>query len=90
MIIDERIFSRLTDEQKKAVEAAATPEELLAIAKETGYELSPEQLKAVDSGSWCDHHCSGYCSSFCREDAACKDHHLLGTCPDLCLMDASH
>ena len=44
MIIDERIFSKLSAEQKKAVEAARSPEELLAIAKETGYEMSPEQL----------------------------------------------
>ena len=51
MIIDERIFSKLTDEQKKAVEAAQSPEELLAFAKETGYELTDEQLSAVSEGS---------------------------------------
>lgn len=33
MIIDERIFSKLTDEQKKAVEAAQSPEELLAFRR---------------------------------------------------------
>ena len=51
MSIDENIFSKMTDEQKKKVEEAKTPEELLAIAKETGYELSPDQLEAI-SGGW--------------------------------------
>ena len=54
MKIDETILSKLTEEQKKNVETAQTPEELLAIAKETGYELSPEELEAI-SGGWCPH-----------------------------------
>ena len=56
MNIDESILSKLTDEQKKKVEAAKTPEELLAVAKESGWELSPDQLEAVaggDGSSWC-------------------------------------
>ena len=52
MNIDESIFSRLTDEQKKKVEAAQTPEDFLAIAKEAGYELSPEQLEAAAGCKW--------------------------------------
>ena len=40
MHIPEKAFSTLTDEQKKRVEAAKTPEELLALAKEAGYELT--------------------------------------------------
>ena len=36
MNIDKNILSKLTDEQKKKVESAKTPEELLAIAKEAG------------------------------------------------------
>jgi predicted ribosomally synthesized peptide with nif11-like leader len=53
MNIDEGILSKLTDEQRKKVEAAQTPEELLAIAKETGYELTQEELEAVSGGySW--------------------------------------
>ena len=47
MNIPENILSTLTDELKKKVEAAKTPEELLAIAKESGREMSPEQLEAV-------------------------------------------
>ena len=50
MNIDERILSKLTDEQKKTVEAARSPEELLSLAKEAGYELTQEQLDAVAGG----------------------------------------
>ncbi len=52
MNIPEHILSTLTDEQKKKVEAAQKPEELLAIAKEAGYELSAEQLEAIAGGKW--------------------------------------
>ena len=41
MNIPEHILSTLTDEQKKKIEAAQSPEELLALAKEAGYELPP-------------------------------------------------
>ena len=50
MNIDDSILNKLTDDQKKKVEAAQTPEELLALAKEAGYELSPDQLEAVSGG----------------------------------------
>ena len=63
MIVDERILSTLTDEQKKAVEAAQSPEELLSLAKEAGYELSPDQLEAVSGGGLWD--CKIYCTGFC-------------------------
>ena len=64
MNIDGRILSTLTDEQRKKVEAAQTPEDLLALAKEAGYELTPEQLEAVSGGEhWYD--CHIYCTGFC-------------------------
>lgn len=50
MNIPGNILSTLNDEQKKKVEAARSPEELLALAKEIGYELTPEQLEAVAGG----------------------------------------
>ena len=62
MNIPENILSSLTDEQKKRAEAAKTPEEFLAIAKETGYQLSEEQLNAM-SGGWCPD-----CKTFGDED----------------------
>lgn len=69
MNIDERILSTLTDEQKKKVEAAQTAEELLALAKEEGYELSPDQLEMVAGGKWkfCGKHCPQNLSSYCTE-----------------------
>ena len=53
MNIPENILNTLTDEQKKQIEAAKTPEELLVLAKESGYELSPEQLEGVAGGDEC-------------------------------------
>ena len=50
MNIDESILSKLTDEQKQKVKTAQSPEELLALAKESGYELSPEELEAIAGG----------------------------------------
>ena len=51
MHIPEKAFSTLTDEQKRKVEAAKTPEELLAIAKEGGYELTMEEINQVSGGA---------------------------------------
>ena len=65
MNIPENILSTLTDEQKQKIGNAKTQEELLAIAKETGYELSEEQLNALAGGdSW--YECSNYDS--CIDD----------------------
>ena len=52
MTIDESILSKLTDEQKNKAKSAQSPEEILAIAKEAGYELSAEQLEAIAGGKW--------------------------------------
>ncbi len=52
MNIDESILSKLTDEQKKKAQSAQSPDELLAIVKEAGYELSAEQLEAIAGGKW--------------------------------------
>ena len=56
-------FDDLTPEQRAKVRACKTPEELLALAKEEGVELSEEQLEAV-SGGWgtptCPNHCPGH------------------------------
>lgn len=61
-----KILEALTDEQKKKIKNAKNPEELLAIAKEAGYELSQEQLNDVSGGGvWDDCKCFDYgCSDF--------------------------
>ena len=63
MNIPEKILDSLTETQKTAVKKAQTPEELLAIARETGYELSEEQLNTMSGGGdWyeCDEY--DYCA----------------------------
>jgi hypothetical protein len=50
MNIPENILNTLTDEQKKQLEAAQTPRELLALARDCGRELTLEQLEAVSGG----------------------------------------
>ena len=60
---EKSILDRLTDEQKKRFESAQSPEELHSLAKETGFELSQEQLDAIagskESVCW-RHECSAY------------------------------
>ena len=68
MNIPEDILSTLTEEQKNKAVAAQSAEELLAIAKEAGYELSEDQLAEVSGGvNWS-------CLRECQKD----------TCPKLC------
>ena len=62
MNIDESILSKLTEEQKEKVKAAQSPQELLAIAKEYGHELSLEELEAISGGGsfWCISECDPF------------------------------
>ena len=65
-------FEDLTPEQKEKARAAKTPEEILALAKEEGFELSDDELEAISGGGMWDK-CSyedpcpkdGYCPSYC-------------------------
>ncbi len=53
MKIHEDTLKQLPDAIRQKAENAKTPEELLAIAKEAGYELSQEQIDALAGGaSW--------------------------------------
>ena len=45
-------FKDLTNEQKEKVRAAKSSEELVAIAREEGVELTDEQLAAISGGGW--------------------------------------
>lgn len=51
----EELLRGLTEEQIQKVRACKNNEELLAIAKEEGIELTDEQLEAVSGGS-----CAGF------------------------------
>ena len=48
-------IDNLSPELKAKAKACKTPEEILALAQEEGYELTDDELKAV-SGGW--DHCS--------------------------------
>ena len=61
-------FKDLTPELRDRARKCKTPEEILALAKEEGYELSEEELKAVSGGVkwtlWCsDRACYQVCSA---------------------------
>ena len=45
-------YNDLSDEQKAKAAKCKTPEELLALAKEEGYELNDEEIDAVSGGKW--------------------------------------
>ena len=46
-------FKDLATEQQEKAKACVTPDDVLALAKEEGYELSGEELEAVNGGfSW--------------------------------------
>ena len=47
----EKLLKGLTEEQISKVKACKTQEELLALAKQEGVELSEEQLSAVSGGA---------------------------------------
>ena len=51
----------LTPEQMEKIRSCKTPEELLAVAEEVGYELSSEELEAVTGGAdwWDECSCDG-------------------------------
>ena len=51
-------YKDLTEEQRAKAKACETPEELLALAREEGYELSDEELEGV-SGGWGTCGCKG-------------------------------
>ena len=65
-------LDNLTPEQMEKAKACTSAEELMALAKEEGVELSDEQLEAVAGGSWsgsnldCNHYgCGAWdCSMF--------------------------
>ncbi len=56
-------FEDLTQEQRDKARACKTPEELLALAREEGMELSDAELNGIAGGSWGD-----TCWTDCEEE----------------------
>ena len=55
-------FNELSDELREKARACTTPEQIIALAQEEGYELSDEQLEEVaGGGGWS---CSDNCWDF--------------------------
>ncbi len=52
-------FEGLTSEQQEKARACKTVDELVALAKEEGVELSDEQMEAMAGGAWLS--CSDWC-----------------------------
>lgn len=68
-------FEDLSAELQEKAKTCKTPEEMLALAKEEGMELSEDALEAVSGGmSWdcitdCSEHCTEYvCTDYCWSD----------------------
>ena len=62
--MDEKMLDNLSEETKAKALAAKTPEEMLAVAKSEGVELSLDELDEVSGGSWngCDEFkCNDHC-----------------------------
>lgn len=60
-------FNDLTAEQQEKARACKTPEDVLALAKEEGIELTDEQLEDVSGGGWndCDNYTGKKHNRFC-------------------------
>ena len=55
-------FEELTPEQKEKAKACKTTEELIALARAEGVDLTDEQLERVSGGSWdIECHTEGHC-----------------------------
>ncbi|MBP3885196.1 MAG: Nif11-like leader peptide family natural product precursor [Olsenella sp.] len=62
----------LTPEQQERARACKTPEEILALAKEEGYELSDEELDSISGGMMWGDVCVGVACKVCRGYKGCK------------------
>jgi len=54
----------LTPEQREKAKACKSVDDVLALAKEEGFELSDEELQAVSGGDW---GCYSICANQCND-----------------------
>lgn len=45
-------YENLNDEERNELESCKSPEDILALANEKGYELSEEELEEISGGAW--------------------------------------
>ena len=57
-------FENLSSEQMEKARACKSTEDVFALAKEEGYELSDEELDAVSGGDW---DCWSVCTKYVKE-----------------------
>ena len=61
-------YNNLSDEVKEKARACRTPEEIVALAREEGFELTDEELEVIAGGSsWLDQ-CGCFGRGFCAEN----------------------
>lgn len=60
-------FKDLTPEKQEKVKACKTPEEVLALAKEEGYELTDEEIESISGGILFAWECDDYTIRCTRE-----------------------
>ena len=60
-------FEDLTQEMQVKARACKTPEDILALAKQEGYDLSDEELEAISAGEML-----GWCHDF-----SCTEMHIM-------------
>lgn len=69
-------FEDLTPELKQKAKDCESPEEIIALAGEEGYDLSDDELAAVSGGDW---DCWSACSSYVNDDPCPNRCNALGT-----------
>lgn len=57
MDISKEVLSALDEGTKAKVAACETPEDIIALAKDSGVELSDAQLDSISGGSWSEGEC---------------------------------
>lgn len=69
-------YEDLTPEQMEKAKKLQTPEEMLAFAREEGFELSNEELDAISGGDW-SYDCDGF---YCGGDSCFRHSCTKVTC----------